>query len=148
MKEKYPCFDSEASIARYITFKLRSEDLSRMDLLELRIHSRFNPCFFCVQMLHHYAQHWSEMLGKPVRVFVSSQEEYHIPAEIMPADHVIPKGVMINYGLTIERELTPEEMELFSYLPRRPGKIIQMFLPMTAGAAPAAAAPAATARDE
>ena len=148
MKEAYPCFDSEASIARCVGFLLRSEDLSSMDLLELRIHSRFNPCFFCVQMLHHYAQHWSEKLNKLVRVFVSSQEEYHMPAEIMPADHMIPEGVMIKYGLTIERELTLEEMESFSYLPGRPGKIIQTFLPMTAGAAPAAPAPAATARDE
>lgn len=142
MKETYPCFDSEASIARYGTFKLRSEDLSSMDLLELRIHSRFNPCFFCVQMLHHYAQHWSEMLGKPVRVFVSSQEVYHMPEDVMPADHVIPEGVMIKYGLTIERELTLEEMESFTYSPGRPGKIIQTFLPMVDETAPAATAAA------
>lgn len=149
MTETYPCFDSEASIAQYVTFNLRSEDLSSLPLLELRIHSRFNPCFFCVQMLNHYAQHWSEKSRKPVRVFVSSHEVYHMPEDIMPAGHDIPKGVMINYGLKIEGELTDAELESFTYLPGRPGKIIQTFFAGTgAGVGAGVAASAAVSRGD
>lgn len=161
MSETYPCFDSEASIARYVTFKLSSEDFSRLSLLELRIHSRFNPCFFCVQMLHQYAQRWSKISGKPVRVFVSSHEVYPMPLEVMPEGHVVPtdaasaeakpKPSMRLYGRDDrydEKILSDVELESFTYFPDRPGKIIQTFFPESAGVEARVAASAAVSRGD
>gem|GEM_PF-3213031 len=147
MSATYPCFDSEASIARLVDFKLTREELSSAAFIELHIHSRFNPCFFCLQNLHYYAQRWAELTKKGVRIFISSHTAYPMPADIMPAGHVIPGDTMLTYGTLLSRELTAAELEDFTYAPDHPGKIIQMFFPSSPSATADTAAAAATASE-
>jgi hypothetical protein len=147
MSATYPCFDSEASIARLVDFKLTRKELSSAVFIELHIHSGFNPCFFCLQNLHYYAQRWAELTKKGVRIFISSHTAYPMSADIMPAGHVIPGDTMLTYGTLLSRELTAAEVEEFTYTPDHAGKIIQMFFPSSSGATADTAAAAATASE-
>ena len=99
------------------------------------MHSDRPSCFYCVQLLNHFAKLWSEQTRKPWRIIVSSHanlanKEWCTWSGDLPSGHTVPYDNMREYGRddNCDRKLVNAELEGFTYHPGKPGKIIQTFI--------------------
>lgn len=123
--------DSEPSVCRLIESKLKNiEEIYQKTLIRLHMHSDNNSCFYCVQLLHSFAQKWSGETKTPWLIMVSSHQEYQWKGILPHGFESLNKNSMRTFCVDgrHDQELRKEEIQQYIYTPDRPGKIIQVFM--------------------
>lgn len=129
--------DSEVSMCRDIDAYLSSNKPKPESIVFLYVHTDNNPCFCCVQTMHHFAKKWAQDFQISLVVLVSSDKEYVWSGDL-PPPHIVPNGLegkpsMREYGRDAQYDqplLAPDQCSQFQYAKDRVGKVIQVFIPV------------------
>lgn len=125
--------DSESSLCRLIEGKLNDlVEIPHKRLIRLHLHSDNNSCFYCVQLLHCFAKKWTQETNIPWLIMVSSHQEYLWKGTLPPGNESLQKKSMRTYCNDDRQDqgLTQADTQEYSYAPGKPGKVIQVFMPI------------------